>query len=62
MREIEKQGSLYEVLGVARNAGLSEIQRAYRTLGSRHHPDRFLDEDKKQENGEIFRVILLPIV
>lgn len=29
----------YEVLGVARNASAEEIQRAYRTLARRHHPD-----------------------
>ena len=29
----------YEVLGVARNADQSEIQRAYRKLARQHHPD-----------------------
>jgi curved DNA-binding protein len=29
----------YEVLGVPRGAGAEEIQRAYRTLARRHHPD-----------------------
>jgi curved DNA-binding protein len=29
----------YEVLGVARTADPDEIQRAYRTLARRHHPD-----------------------
>jgi curved DNA-binding protein len=29
----------YEVLGVARTAGQEEIQRAYRGLARRHHPD-----------------------
>ena len=29
----------YEVLGVSRDAGADELQRAFRTLARRHHPD-----------------------
>ena len=30
---------LYEVLGVARDAGADEIRKVYRKLARRHHPD-----------------------
>ena len=33
----------YEVLGVAREAGASEVQAAYESLAARAHPDRFRD-------------------
>jgi curved DNA-binding protein CbpA len=35
----------YEVLGVARDAGASEIRRAYRRLARQHHPDRNPEPD-----------------
>jgi curved DNA-binding protein len=42
---------LYEVLGVARGASQEEIQRAYRQLARRHHPDVSTDPT----SGERFK-------
>lgn len=35
----------YEVLGVAKDAPVTEIRRAYVGLARRHHPDFFIDDD-----------------
>lgn len=43
----------YEVLGVARTAGQDEIQRAYRALARRYHPDINGDPDAEQRFSEI---------
>ncbi len=34
----------FQVLGVGANASKEEVERAYRLLASRHHPDRGGDE------------------
>ncbi|MDG6105855.1 DnaJ domain-containing protein [Dactylosporangium aurantiacum] len=41
-------GDYYEVLGVERTAGQEEIQRAYRRLARRYHPDINKDPDAEE--------------
>merc|ERR1719258_91077 len=36
----EKQKNLYDVLGVAKDATLDEIKKAYRKLALKYHPDK----------------------
>lgn len=53
----------YEVLGVPRNAERDEIQRAYRTLARRYHPDVNKDpqaEERFKEINEAFSVLSDP--
>ena len=37
---------LYEVLGVPRNADLTQIKKAYKKLSLKHHPDKNMDNKK----------------
>jgi DnaJ-class molecular chaperone len=43
--EIEEARKL---LGLAEEATLKEIKRAYRTLAHRHHPDKLVKEDNNE--------------
>ena len=43
----------YEVLGVRRDADADEIQRAFRTLARRHHPDISKEPDAEERFKEI---------
>lgn len=51
----------YEVLGVARSAGESEIKKAYRRVAMKHHPDRNPDdpgaEARFKEATEAYEVL-----
>ncbi|MFP6892037.1 MAG: DnaJ domain-containing protein, partial [Nitrospinota bacterium] len=39
----------YEILGVARDSGESDIKKAYRHLAMKYHPDRNPDDPKAEE-------------
>ena len=38
----------YEILGVAKTAGIADIKKAYRSLALKYHPDRVQESEKKQ--------------
>jgi len=53
----------YAVLGVAKNASQAEIQRAYRKLARKYHPDINKTpgaEDRFKDLGEAYEVLKDP--
>ena len=49
--------SLYDRLGVQRNAGVDDIKKAYRNLAREHHPDKGGDPEKFKEIQEAHEIL-----
>ncbi len=44
----------HDILGVAKDASKDDVKKAYRTLASKHHPDKGGDEEKFKEIQEAY--------
>ena len=47
------QKTYYDILGVAKDASLADIKKAYRKLVRQYHPDVSKDPDADQKTSEI---------
>lgn len=47
-QKMAKKRDYYKILGVRRNANKREINKAYRKLAQKWHPDNFQDETEKK--------------
>ncbi|HLD61669.1 MAG TPA: molecular chaperone DnaJ [Patescibacteria group bacterium] len=50
----------YEILGISKNAGESDIKRAYRKLAHEYHPDKGGSSDKFKEINQAYEVLSDP--
>merc|ERR1712203_206609 len=45
----------HDILGVSPKASRKEVIKAWRMLSLEHHPDKVIDEDKKEEAEEMMK-------
>src|SRR6059058_5448476 len=57
MKDSVRQRDYYSVLGAASGATREEIERRYKRLAQRHHPDRGGDEEEMKALNEAWRVL-----
>ena len=57
MNDSFRQRDYYSLLGVASDATREEIERRYKRLAQRHHPDRGGDEEEMKALNEAWRVL-----
>jgi hypothetical protein len=57
MRSSEESKNYYAILGSAEDASQEEIERLYKRLASRHHPDRGGDAEYMKAINEAYRVL-----
>lgn len=53
----EKEKDYYSILGAGREATREEIERRYKRLARRHHPDKGGDEEEMKSINEAWRVL-----
>jgi curved DNA-binding protein CbpA len=56
---LENKNDYYKIVGVRKNASLTEIRKAYKRKALDHHPDRHADEsdEARREHEEKFKEI-----
>jgi transposase InsO family protein len=57
VKDSEPGKDYYSILGAGRDATREEIERRYKRLAQRHHPDRGGDEEEMKSINEAWRVL-----
>jgi len=57
MSSFDSTKDYYLILGVEQGAALRDIERRYKRLATRHHPDRGGDEEEMKSLNEAYRIL-----
>lgn len=57
MNQFDASKDYYTILGAERTASRREIERLYKRLAAKHHPDRGGNEDQMKSLNEAYRVL-----